>query len=207
LLKAGLGDARVGRVQLNQGKLLATVERVLSGKVIGSQLEAVTGDAAREAVAQLFVQGRLFPETRRETELRLKRRQLAAVLAQREAYRHWGLDSKDEPPSLETWVGQRLQELGFESGEDLALLSAEDLLAEDLPAELLPSLESEFPLFVDLGDCRYAVDYDLERRQVLLRIVRGRRATPPQLAYLPRFKGFRVYAEVNGSIVPLRTHG
>ena len=47
-------------------------------------------------------------------------------------------------------------------------------------------------------------DYDLPRRQVVLSIVRGRRATPPPLSYLPQFRGFRICAEAGGRIVVVR---
>jgi hypothetical protein len=47
------------------------------------------------------------------------------------------------------------------------------------------------------------VDYDLEKRQVLLNLVRGQRRTPPQAQYLPRFSGFRVFVEAGGRFHPI----
>jgi hypothetical protein len=99
---------------------------------------------------------------------------------------------------------QRVAELGVESADDLELLSADDFLAQDVGAELLPTLQDEFPLTVDMGDCRYAVEYDLGKRQVLLTITKGARATPPPLSFLPKFRGFRVCVEAGRRIHVLR---
>ena len=52
---------------------------------------------------------------------------------------------------------------------------------------------------VSVGDATYAVDYDLEQRQVLLRLVRGGRRTPPPAGYLPGFQGFRICVEAGGT--------
>jgi hypothetical protein len=97
-------------------------------------------------------------------------------------------------------VIDRLTELGFEDGRDLALLDADDLVPEDVPAELAPALDETFPLEVDLGDTLYLAEYDLDKRQVLLSVARGGRKTPPPAHYLPKFGGLKIFLEAGGTI-------
>ncbi len=108
------------------------------------------------------------------------------------AFRRECFDDTTPPPSLEDWVAQRVETLGVESGEDLALLSPEDLLAPDLPDYIRAELDRTFPRRLELRDATYAVHYDLRKRLVTLEKTAGRRRDPPPRMWLPAFKGFRV---------------
>jgi hypothetical protein len=55
-----------------------------------------------------------------------------------------------------------------------------------------------------VGDATYEADYDLDKKHVMLRMVRGSRRDPPPLAYLPRFAGLRVSVESPRGIAVLR---
>ena len=48
-------------------------------------------------------------------------------------------------PSLDLWAARRIEDLGVESGEDLALLSPEDLTAPTLHEPLIEMLDRQFP--------------------------------------------------------------
>ena len=204
LAKAGLGQSQVRSVQHRGGRLLAVVERVYAGRVLSQEEAEPEGELAREALLELLVRGRLFKSAVEESQQRLQRRALAHRLAQAPGFESFAHGELTQPPDLRQWLAQRIEQLGFESADDLALLSADDFLAEDVGAELRPSLDSEFPLTVDMGDCRYAVEYDLSKRQVLLTIVRGSRTAPPPLSFLPKFRGFRICVEAGRRIHVLR---
>jgi hypothetical protein len=197
LAKANLGELRVARAQLKAGRILTTSERTWAGRVIETRETSPKGVLARQAIGQLYLQGSLFRPQKEEALRRLSRRALAARLGRHPEFPFF----KDcqAPPTLEDWLSTHLEELGVESTDDLSLLSPEDFLPEDVPAELKPTLEDRFPLEVDVGDCVYRAEYDLEKRQVLLTAIRGGRKTPPPAGYLPRFEGLRVYAEAGGS--------
>lgn len=98
----------------------------------------------------------------------------------------------------------KIESLGVESGDDLALLGADDLVAPDLPFGVRDPLDRDFPRVVTLGDATYEAEYDLSRPSVTLRMVRGARRDPPPLGYLPKFPGMRVVVEQGRSTWVLR---
>ena len=99
---------------------------------------------------------------------------------------------------------RRLERLGVESGEDLALLAEKDLLAPDLSSEARRWIDRKFPRTVSIGDALYRVHYDLRRREVTLDKVKGQRKELPSLSYLPPFPGFRILVKDRASLRVLR---
>ncbi len=181
LLAAEVGRERLAGVVVKRGRVLARIERVYARRVLTTREAVPDGDLAREATTRAFLEGRVWKETLAQTRDRLE----AAALQAR-------LDDTTPPPSLEDWVAQRVETLGVESGEDLALLSPEDLLAPDLPDYIRAELDRTFPRRLELRDATYAVHYDLRKRLVTLEKTAGRRRDPPPRMWLPAFKGFRV---------------
>jgi HrpA-like RNA helicase len=202
IARAGLGRDRLGAVHLESGRVVATVERVYAKRVIATREEVPTGDVARAAIAELFLRGSLFRGTLKTTKARLALTTLAAKLATR-GHRA-GVASSAPVLELEPWVLARLAALGVESGDDLALLAPNDLVPPELPYESLSLIEREFPMRVSVGDATYEADYDLDRNQVLLRMVEGSRRDPPPLSYLPRFEGLRICVEGPRGIAVVR---
>ena len=190
LARAGLGRDHLAAVRLEHGRVMATVERVYAKRVIATRDEVPTGDVARAAIRDLFTRGSLFKGTLAVTRERLALRALAAKLALRG--HPAGVASAAPVPDVDTWVLARLVELGVETGDDLALLSAKDLECADVPYESRAALDKEFPRTVSVGDAVYETEYDLDKSQVVLRMTKGSRKDPPPLAYLPRFPGLRI---------------
>jgi len=95
-------------------------------------------------------------------------------------------------PSPEPWLRARLDGMGLEEPDDVALLSASDFLAPDLPDYERARLDEDYPLQVSVGDASYRADYDVAQQQVTLVLVKGARKEPPPIAYLPRFPGLRI---------------
>jgi hypothetical protein len=205
IARAGLGSERIANVRLERQRLVASMERVYAERVIETRQDAPTGESARTAIVQLLLRGSLFREAVATTRVRLARTALAAVLATRG--HPAGVRAEQPVPALEAWLLVRLVTLGVESGDDLALLSASDFLAPELPFESRSLLDQEYPLMVDVGDATYRADYDLERHQVLLHMVKGTRREPPSLAYLPKFPGLRICVEGPRGVTVVRERG
>lgn len=205
IARARIGEDRLGAVRMESGRIVATVEHVYAKRVVAVRDETPVGEVARAAIVELFLRGSLFRPSLVATKERLALRSLAAKLALRG--HPAGVPSQTPVPSLAEWAAARVRELGVESGEDLPMLSAKDLLADDVPFESRSMLEKEFPSSVNVGDAVYATEYDVERGQVLLRMTKGSRRDPPPLGYLPRFPGLRIVVEGPRGITTLRERG
>ncbi|HEY2736061.1 MAG TPA: hypothetical protein VGI70_18815, partial [Polyangiales bacterium] len=200
LARAGVGEDRIGSVQLERGRALANIERVYAKRVIGVREEIPQAGLARAALCELLVRGSLFREAVATTRTRLSRSGLAAKLAAR-AQRGAAAPAQ---PTLEAWLLARLETLGVESGDDLAMLSAHDFLAPELPFEVRDALDREYPLVVSVGDATYRAEYDVEKFQVSLHMLKGSRREPPTLAFLPKFPGLRICVEGPRGVAVLR---
>jgi ATP-dependent helicase HrpB len=185
--------------------VIAEIERVYAKRVIAMREEAPQGELARAALLTLLLRGSLFRDVVAQSRERLARTALAAKLAARG--HPAGVPSAASVPALEAWLRARLLALGVESGDDLALLSASDLLAPELPYEVRDALDREYPRTVSVGDASYRAEYDLDREQVLLHMEKGSRRGPPPLAYLPKFPGLRICVASAGGIAVVRERG
>ncbi|MEM7608100.1 MAG: helicase-related protein [Myxococcota bacterium] len=182
-------------------RLRAEVETQLAGKVLGSRELVPTGSMAEAALLDVLKRGALFPRSIAESKRRLKRRALAAQLGSLSAGREHGVPSDlPAPPTFERWIEQRVQGLGLESGDDIALLSDADVLADDLPFELQGIIDDLYPHEVSLGDAAYRVELDLDKRSAILTTIRGGRSKPPSRSFLPKFPGLKVFVEAGRTL-------
>lgn len=211
LVDAGLGQDRLRGTELSDGQLVAKVERVFARRVIEQREELPKGDLARAAVAELFLKGELFPETLETARGRLEALGLLDRLRQAGlADEVVALQGEELPEAgrrgqtLERWLLARLEELGLDSGDDLALLEPGDLLPPALPPRVRQWLDRAFPRELSLGDVRYQLDYDLQTNEVTLVKIGGRRQQPPPASYLPAFPGFRVVLRDRSRVFVLR---
>jgi ATP-dependent helicase HrpB len=205
LARANLGEDRLASVQLDRKRVLARIERVFANKVIAEREEAPEGALLRAAMLQLLLRGSLFREAVATTRERLTRAALAAWLLSRG--HPAGAQVEGAELSLEAWLRAKLERLGVDSAEDLALLSASDFLSPELPYEVQRTIDSDYPLSVSAGDASYRVEYDLAQSQVTLYMVKGNRAEPPPLSYLPKFPGLRICVESRRGVSVLRARG
>ncbi|MEZ4436339.1 MAG: helicase-related protein [bacterium] len=198
LVAAGVGRERVARVHIHRGALTTEIERVHAKKTLATREATPTGQLARDALAAAFLDGRLWRDTLAQTRDRLE---AAALHARLEA--DAGRPAADVP-SLEDWTHARIAALGFESGDDLALLTPDDLLADDLPAYIREALDKTHPRQLTFSDIEFTVRYDVSRRTVILHKTAGRRRDPPPLTWLPSFRGFRIIMRDERGDHPLR---
>ncbi len=193
LSEAGLGEVRPARAFLREGKVLARFQRIFAGLVLEEWEEEPRGKACREALAALFLEGRIFPGTVEAARERLEARALLCQV-ERAGLLGGGTAARgmEPPPPLEEWVVRRLEELGVEEGADLDLLSPEDLLPPEIPRGARERLETSFPRILKPGGTKYRVSYDIPAREITLTPLGGTPKNPPPLALLPSFHGFRV---------------
>jgi ATP-dependent helicase HrpB len=205
ILRAGLGSDKLGAVRVERGRVTATIERVYAKRVLAAREETPQGAVARDALVELLLRGSLFREAVATTRARLVRLALANKLTARS--QPGSPRAADPVPSLESYLRERVQTLGVESGDDVALLSASDFLVADLPFEQRGPLDEAYPAKVDVGDATYQAEYDIDKGQVLLKQIRGSRSTPPPLAYLPKFPGLKICVDTPRGLTVVRAHG
>jgi len=195
LARLGVGETQVSAPQVVRGKVIAKVERVHAGCVLSVDEDVPHGEGAVKAIGALFLRGSIFAPalavtTRRLLEAALLQRVLKAGMG--EEMIELGPYDDAKVPTLEQWVDTRLQSLGIESGNDLALLDESDFVAPPLSDWSEKWIQSKFPLEVNLGDAQYTVAYDFQKRQVTLNKKSGTRKTPPSINTVPSFHGFKI---------------
>jgi ATP-dependent helicase HrpB len=205
LAEAGLGRDRMEAITVKDGAVVAEIERVYARKVIDRREEVPAGMLAVEAIAELLLRGSIFKGVGETARQRLEAADLVCRLQGQ------GLlpgEASKPIPELRQWLQDRLTELGVESGNDLPLLTANDLLPPSLPAELQSKVDNLYPRQLVISGVTYEISYDLGRREVVLsRVGKGQRKPPPLLAYLPRFFGLSIVLEDRGVRRVLRDHG
>jgi len=205
LVRAGLGSDRLAAVQLDRKRVVASIETVFANRVLATREEVPQGELARSALVTLLQRGSLFREAVATTRDRLAHAAVAAWLAARGHAA--GVTRATPVPVLDAWLLARVATLGVESGEDLALLSANDFLEPELPYESRSTIESDYPLTINVGDASYRAEYQLERNQVTLHRTKGSRTEAPSLAYLPKLPGLRICIEGPTGITVVRARG
>lgn len=201
IVAAGLARPRMAACKLKRGRLLAQVEHVFAKRVLACDEETPEGELAREAIAELLEAGRLFGGERDARAARLEALSLAhRVKARLQAAQVDITDLPPLPPSTRAYWVARLHALGVESGDDLSLLSPEDVAGPELPYPIATYLAETFPLRVSLGDADYRVEYDFAKRRATLLLTRGQRATPPSKGFLPRLGGLTIFVEAGGRL-------
>jgi ATP-dependent helicase HrpB len=205
LAELGLGRDRLAAITVKEGVVVAEIERVYARKVIDRREEVPAGSLAVDAIAELVLRGSVFKGVG-ET---IRRRLQAADLVGRLQGQGLLPGETGEPvPEHRQWLHDRLTELGVESGSDLPLLAADDLLPPPLPAELQSKVDKLYPRQLVISGVTYELSYDLDRREVVLsRVGKGQRKPPPLLSYLPRFAGLCIVLEDRGVRRVLRDHG
>ena len=193
LVEAGLGRARLAGVERSKGRIVARTERVYAGKVLVLDEVEPRGALLRDAVATLVLRGSIMKEVRRQLPGRLERAGLAAALE--------GQPGFGEP---EAWLRERLDAVGLEQADELALLEPEDLLPPSLEPSESARLDAAFPPKLSIGDATYAITYEVCSRTATFRQVGGTRTSPPPDRMLPRLPGWRLMLERKNRVTPLR---
>ena len=202
LAAAELGEERYEAPGLEGRHIRVTVSRVYAGAILSTREIEPTGDAARLAVRDLILQGRLMKGLLSQLTERYDLAALAIQVAETDRHGSFGTAAPRMPP-LPEWLLQRLTALGLESGDDLALLNFEDLLPTRPSEALVTTIAKSFPKSLDIGDARYRIAYDLAQRTATLHQVSGARKDPPSAMHLPNLPGLRLFWEHKNRVQPI----
>lgn len=203
LASAGLGEERYGDPQLEGRKLMVTVSQVYAGQVLGMREVAPRGDAARVAVRDLILQGRVFKGALTPLHERYDLAALAVQVAQTDRNATYGAAVPDQLAPLPEWLLHRLTELGLESGEDMQLINHEDLMPARPSDAIAQVIARNYPKALNIGDAKYRIEYDLSQRMATFHQISGARKDPPSAMHLPNLPGLRLYWEHKNRVQPI----
>ncbi|MEO1266513.1 MAG: hypothetical protein AAFX99_00350, partial [Myxococcota bacterium] len=156
---------------------------------------------ARDGLLRALLQGSLFRKAIATTRDRI---------ASWNLYRRVKHLTQPPPAELEPWLKARIDDLGFQSGDEIELLLADDFLWP-WPEPLSSGSEQEwlgrnYPLELSLGGgVRYTIAYSIARRTVTLVQQAGRKTYRPPMSYLPgSWSGWRIELKQGNAVSMLR---
>ncbi len=157
------------------GVLVARIQWRVGTTVLETTEDVPRGPAARQALLDLLRGGRYL------------RREVEAARDEVEAHNLRAALSGRPVMDFDRWLAERVDQLGFESGEDLPLITSQDLCPALLSPEELAEMDADFPRSIKVGDLRLRVTYDARRRRVTLNATAATGRPPPRDDFLPRF--------------------
>jgi ATP-dependent helicase HrpB len=194
LVELGVGEESLVDARLEDGILVAVLERRYAGRAIGTaEAEPGPGRAA-EAAAVVVWGSRILP---------------GAAGRLRDDVQAWNLSialgrTRGDPVDPRAWLEDRLRTLGVRSGADLDLVGADDLVFDGLDEQERTLLDREFPRRIHLGEQEIGVAYEVDARQAILTHLSGARRTPPPSRLLPPWPGWGVVYRDRGRSTRIR---
>ena len=194
VIASGACSERISAPAWQEERLTARREWLFAERCIGSEEVEPAGAQAREAAADLILDGRLLAPAGPRLEDDLEAWALYAALGYAEG----------SVPEARDWLLEQLQRLGVECGEDLALLEPGDLRFAGVPEWQRPDFDERFPRRVQLPDLELRIHYHVRRREVVAEKVGGIRRTDPKRWELPAWPGWRVRFQRASRVVDIR---
>ena len=190
----GLGKRELISCRIKNDRLIGIVARVYAGQTIEVEEDLeLTDDYAVEGAARLLLDKKLLSDQMEKTLDDIDRWNL-----------HCLLGGNGETVNPKDWLRGRLKETGFSKSEDVRLLMWEDLVFDRMDEEEKEDFDREYPRTFDLGDSFCRVEYDLKGKNITLVKLRGLRREPPNLNYLPSWKGWKIRFQDRQRIIVMR---
>ncbi|WP_235869249.1 helicase-related protein [Veronia nyctiphanis] len=166
------------------GTMMEVIEHRYGGRVIHKDYCTPFGVSLIKALAQAILDNHHFDIG---TEL-------VEQLAYWNLYQQLEVDPVDQSP-IEApihWLTRRLEELGVETEDDLALIDGADLCFDGIPSWEYDGFREKYPLTVSLSDLHLSVEYFKAKRLVVIHHQSGKRKADPKRWELPRWNGWKV---------------
>ena len=208
IAEMGLGSERVAQAQPQPDKG-CLMERVYGGRVIASYYAQVSGTLAIEAAVQAIIKGEMMPGLAEKLADDL---QASAIwLSLPDTTRGELLGGIPDQPGtglsafeLESYLIQKLTELGVAELDDLGLLEPEDLEFECIPDWCRQKFDELYPRALVLPELKLRVEYDVRSKKVEMIYQDGARKTDPKRWELPRWQGWRIQYRKASRVVDIK---
>ncbi|MCZ6678083.1 MAG: helicase-related protein [Candidatus Poribacteria bacterium] len=193
LRKAGLGTPHLKAPKRIEDEIIAEVSFVYAGREIESERQPLTGSLLREAIADLILSGRLFPELGESLIERINAYNLHVTL-------------KGDVVAVEprAWLISRLIDLGVEAAQDWLLLSPDDFAFTLIDAETFAEINDNYPPDFSMNGAKFRVTYQPQERRVTLTWLSGVRQPRLSPWMLPHWNDWKVHVDIRGQLRTLR---
>ena len=198
LLAAGFGTTRVRSPTIDGDDVVAEVSFVYAGRELEREQRTVSGLALREALADLILSGRLFPNVAKRLTESIDAYNLYMAISSSP-----DLKKKVENPRL--WLLSRLADLGVEASQDWQLLSPNDFAFTEIDEETVAEINARFPREFAMNGAKFHAEFHPERQQVTLKWMSGIRQPTLSSTLLPRWNDWKVHVDLRGQLRTLRS--
>jgi ATP-dependent helicase HrpB len=194
IVHAGLATAAIEDPEPGDETIHAERRWYYAGRAITAEEIEPEGKEARAAVARLVLEGRL---------LKPAGERLRDDLAAWDLYVRLG-HADGDIPDAESWLIERLHDLGVAQAADIALVEPEDLRFDGIPEWERERFDRQYPRHVSLSDLELRIHYDVRRKTVTAEHVAGRRKSDPKSWELPAWSGWKVEYRRASRVVDVR---
>lgn len=185
-----LGENQQGKtVETSAGHFQMAVERIYAGRVIDTQWQDVSGDAAGGAIVNLILANMLLTGLAERLTVDIQQWNLYIALGR---YQSEVIRRSPDVVDVNTWLSQQIADLGIEDLDDVALFSADDFVFDGIPEWERADFDNQYPHRVNLNDFEMRIEYQISRKTVIAHYQQGNRKHDPKRWELPRWQGWRI---------------
>lgn len=183
LLKIGIGNEVLHAAYVDDDVLWGEFITFYGEEVLGQTTKLLnTPQDTISALVMLILNNALFTGLANQIELKINYTQLF--------YQYHSRDIS--LPTVEGFLHQKLNILGIESYEDIALIDEQDLQFDEVESWELDPFIDRFPLFWSIPELSMSVNYNFKGKRIELTYIRGARKDAPKKWELPAWSGFKI---------------
>lgn len=185
LHKLPLGEMVYTEPKIKNGSIQVLKQHHYAGRCIHSEIMHPKGDTLCDVLAKLILQGQLLPPLgqRISTDIHAWNLYLSLPETQTEGSQ---MDPFD-------WLRQVLKDLGVTSMQEFSIITEDDIQFSGIPEWERKAFDEKFPLSLQLENLIVKVEYELEKKNIILRYEKGARKKAPLRKELPRWPGWKLF--------------
>lgn len=182
LARAGQGEQVLAQVRREGTDLVGTIHTTLGPRIIDVDEKVLAGPLAAQAASLLIQKGEVLPGVWEELLDHVQAHNLDRALRRRGG----------REVDAGQWLTRRLMKMGVTSGQDLELVSEQDLRYEDIDPARKRELDRDYPRTLAIQAQVLRASYDPGKRVVTLQYVSGDPRSAPSDLMLPAWTGYKV---------------
>ncbi|MFT7560423.1 MAG: HrpA-like RNA helicase [Flavobacteriales bacterium] len=194
MCKWKMGDVHLGRTLYQKRKILVETHRTYAGREIEVEQSPPNTTFLPFALSDLILRNKLYPGVAEN------------LYAELHAWKiHLSLEKRTETvPEPREYLAEKLIALGLESIKDMELIDADDLAFNGVPDWQRKEIDSLYPQRLTLASLQLNVEYQLDRKTVIIEKHSGTRKTDPKRWELPKWQGLKICYQVASRLVDIR---